>query len=365
MSRLRGLMLGRFRVVVAAIVTVSELPAILWACAVTGTPIPAVVALLLAAPYLARLDSPWAQVERGLMSHLALGTWSTCLVFDLLMFPSWLVVRAGAPSSWVWSAAVALAAALGIDSVLAGPRLKRRTVWIEGLPPALDGYRIGQLSDVHCGHHASEARVAGWVRRLNAQKLDLAAVTGDLIVHGGDHVEAVSRALGGLKARDGAFVSMGNHDYFTDGEQFVHTLERYGLRVLRNQGVVLRREDAALFVAGADDTWTKRQDVAKALSDRPDGAPAVLLAHDPNLFAEAQRLGVELTLSGHTHGGQIAVPGLRKFSLARLITRWTAGLYRQGRSWLYVNRGAGTTGPPIRLGAPAELTVLTLRCARA
>jgi len=89
----------------------------------------------------------------------------------------------------------------------------------------------------------------------------------------------------------------------------------------------------------------------------------VLLAHDPNLFPEAIARDVELTLSGHTHGGQLAFPGVRRLSLARFITEFTAGLYRRGRSWLYVNRGAGTTGPPVRLGAPAELAVLTLRSA--
>jgi hypothetical protein len=131
--------------------------------------------------------------------------------------------------------------------------------------------------------------------------------------------------------------------------------------VLRNRGVVVERDGAQLYVAGVDDTWTKRNDVGRALADRPAGAPTVLLAHDPNLFPEAIERDVELTLSGHTHGGQLAFPGVRRLSLARFITEFTAGLYRRGRSWLYVNRGAGTTGPPVRLGAPAELAVLTLR----
>ena len=135
--------------------------------------------------------------------------------------------------------------------------------------------------------------------------------------------------------------------------------------MLRNEGVVVERGGAQLYVAGVDDTWTARHDVARALASRPAGAPAVLLAHDPNLFPDAVARDVELTLSGHTHGGQLAVPGLSGLSLARFITRFTAGMYRRGRSWLYVNRGAGTTGPPIRLGAPAELAVLTLRTAAA
>jgi predicted MPP superfamily phosphohydrolase len=141
----------------------------------------------------------------------------------------------------------------------------------------------------------------------------------------------------------------------------VRALSDAGLTVLRNRGVVVERQGARLYVAGVDDTWTDRDDVARALADRPAGAPTVLLAHDPNLFPEAIARDVELTLSGHTHGGQLQFPGVRRWSLARFITEFTAGLYRRGRSWLYVNRGAGTTGPPVRLGAPAELAVLTLR----
>ena len=126
-----------------------------------------------------------------------------------------------------------------------------------------------------------------------------------------------------------------------------------GLRVLRNRGMNVH--SVPLHVAGVDDTWSGRADVARALAGRRDGIPTLLLAHDPNLFAVAASHRVEPTLSGHTHGGQLAVPGYgRKWTLARLITEYTAGLFRVGESQLYVSRGAGTTGPPVRLGAPAE-----------
>jgi predicted MPP superfamily phosphohydrolase len=174
-------------------------------------------------------------------------------------------------------------------------------------------------------------------------------------------VEVVARALGGLRARDGAYVAMGNHDYYTDGEHLVRTLEREGLTVLRNRGLALERAGSRLYLAGVDDTWSHRDDLDRALAQRPAGVPTVLLAHDPDLFPQAQGRGVELTLSGHTHGGQLAFPGIRSLSLARLFTRWTSGIYRRGRSWLYVNHGAGTTGPPARLGAPPEIAVITLR----
>jgi hypothetical protein len=358
---LRSFHRGRFKLAATLLVTAVQLPAVACLCWLTRSPVPAVLALLISPPYLRRLDSPWNTPAPSPTTYLALGWWSACLVFDLLMGPAALAVWLGAPAGWTWGVAGALALGIGADAVLGQPRLRRRVVRIDGLPPELDGYRIGQLSDVHCGPNVPEHRVAAWVARLNALRLDLVTVTGDLITHGSSHVEAVARALGGLRARDGAFVCMGNHDYFTDGESMVRALERHGLQVLRNRGVVVEREGARLYVAGVDDTWTSRADLRRALAGRPPDVRTVLLAHDPDLFPEAQARGVELTLSGHTHGGQLAVPGIRRLSLARWMTRWTAGLYRQGRSWLYVNRGAGTTGPPARLGAPPELAVITLR----
>jgi len=350
-----------FQVLATLLVTVVQLPAVLWLCWVSRTPLPLLAAVLVSRPYLRQLQSPWHTTPSNPATYLALGWWAACLVFDLLMIPAALAVRAGAPWGAAWGVAGVLAVGLGADAVLGRPRVRRRAVKVAGLPPELDGYRIGQISDVHCGPHAPEERVASWVARLNRLELDLVTVTGDLITHGSSHVEAVARALGGLRAKDGAFACMGNHDYFTDGEHLVRALERQGLAVLRNRGVVVERGAARLYVAGVDDTWTSRADLSRALRDRPEGVPTVLLAHDPDLFPAAQARDVELTLSGHTHGGQLAVPGIRHLSLARLVTRWTSGLYRKERSWLYVNRGVGTTGPPVRLGAPAELAVITLR----
>src|SRR5262249_10329283 len=142
------------------------------------------------------------------------------------------------------------------------------------------------------------------------------------------------------------------------GADLAAELEANGLTVLRNQGLRVRD----LFVAGVDDTWTRRDNLPQALRERPEGVFTLLLAPDPDLFPQAVAAEVNLTLSGHTHGGQLAVPYLaRRFSLARVVTRFAAGLYRIGDSFLYVNVGAGTTGPPVRLGARAELTLLVLK----
>lgn len=352
---------GRFQLLAALLLSVVQLPVGLWLSGWTHTPWPVALCLLVSVPYVRHLETPWSSEAAGRSAYVALGWWSACLVFDVLMFPATLAVRAGVLPEVAWGVAGGLALVQGAHAVLAGPRIRQRVVRVAGLPAELEGYRIGQLSDVHCGPNVPESRVVSWVARLNAQQVDLMTVTGDLITHGDSHVEAVARALGGLRARDGVFACMGNHDYFTDGEQVVSALERHGLKVLRNRGEVVHRGEARLYVAGVDDTWTSRDDMKGALAERPEGVPTVLLAHDPDLFPQAHALQVELTLSGHTHGGQIAVPGVRRLSLARLMTRWTAGMYREGRSWLYVNRGAGTTGPPLRLGAPAELAILTLR----
>lgn len=352
----------RFRIRVAAVVTLLQLPAVLWLCSRAHGVWPLFAAAALSLPYLRQLHSPWSRA-RPLSTYLALAWWSSCMAFALLLPLAWLAARLGVPQKSAFALAAAASLWCGLGAVLHRPRLRKRIVRIDGLPSALHGYRIGQISDVHCGPHTPAARVRRWVERLNALDLDLMTVTGDLITHGESHVRDVAAALGGLRARDGVFACMGNHDYFTDGERLVRELTICGLTVLRNRGVLVERDGVQLYVAGVDDTWTERHDVARALAARPTGVPAILLAHDPNLFPAAAAHDVELTLSGHTHGGQLAVPGVRRLSLARFITEFTAGLYRRGRSWLYVNRGAGTTGPPVRLGAPAELAVLELRAA--
>jgi predicted MPP superfamily phosphohydrolase len=267
-----------------------------------------------------------------------------------------------APPKAAWTAGLGSALIGTLLAFVGRPRLREHEIEIAGLPAAFDGYRVAQISDLHCGPFADGARVDRWVAEVNRLEADLVAVTGDLIASGPAFVPVVATSLGKLRGRDGVFACMGNHDYFTDGEEMALALERAGLTVLRNRGVSIRRDDAVLYVAGVDDTWTKRNDLDRALADRPAAARTLLLAHDPVLFPDAAERGVDLTLSGHTHGGQIGVPFFaRRFNLARVITRFTTGLYRMGAAALYVNRGLGTTGMPIRLAVPAEIAVLTLR----
>ena len=235
---------------------------------------------------------------------------------------------------------------------------------VKGLDPVFDGYRIAQLSDLHIGTMTPQSWGERWARAANRHAPDLAVVTGDLVTSGTAFYQDVTNVVSALKATDGVFVSMGNHDYFGDGEPLVKLLRAHGNHVLRNEGVILERDGAKIFLAAIDDTWTQRDDLPKALENRPPGVPTILLAHDPERFRAAAKAGVDLTLSGHTHGGQIAVPFLsRRLSLSHLTHHFHLGLYTKGDSTLYVHPGLGTTGPPIRIGVAPAVTILTLRAA--
>lgn len=289
--------------------------------------------------------------------------WTAAMLFALLA-PFVLLIAGVTPVTLHAALAGGLVVALVLtaSAFFHDVRVRRPEITIPALPAAFDGFRIAQISDLHCGPFASGRRVAAWVARVNGLEADVVAVTGDLIASGARFVSVVARELGGLRARDGVFASMGNHDYFTEGDAMADALAAAGLSVLRNTGVELERGGAKIFLAGVDDTWTGRDDLTAALAARPAGMPTVLLAHDPALFSEAAARGVALTLSGHTHGGQLGVPFFSKrWNLARVITRFTTGLYQDGAATLYVTRGLGTTGVPIRLLVPPEITVLTLR----
>jgi predicted MPP superfamily phosphohydrolase len=327
-----------------------------------GWPLAVGGATLLSLPYLYGLRNPFEDKPKSRL-YLYAGLWPffawwvASLVFAALAPLALLVAWAAhlpIDGALVASGSVALFA--GALATRRHPRLVERKLVIEELPDSLDGLRIAQISDIHCGSYTPASHVEAWVERLNREKPDLVAITGDLISSGDGHVDAVAEALGKFRAPMGVFACMGNHDYFTRAD-LAAALERNGITVLRNRGVAV----GEMFVAGVDDTWTGKNDLPRAVADA-GGRFTLLLAHDPNLFPEAVEHEVALTLSGHTHGGQLAVPYLtRRFSLARVITPFAAGLYKIGKSLLYVNVGAGTTGPPVRLGARAELTLLVLK----
>ncbi len=287
--------------------------------------------------------------------------WLGSLLYAILR-AGWTVVHFGPAAMPVWLALVPYALALYGTSF--GARVLRRervTVPVEDLPAGWRGARIVQLSDLHSGRHITRQRLLGIARRAARLKPDLVVVTGDIVHNSAAFARQAAEAIASIPAKHGVFACLGNHDFWAGADAVDRELKRAGIRVLRNDGVLLERGGDGLWLCGVDDVWSGRFDLRGALRGRPDGTATVLLAHQPNTWPLAQELGVELQLSGHTHGGQLALLWLhRSLSLARFITPFVAGLYRAGRSYLYVNRGAGSVMPMVRLGARPEVTELIL-----
>jgi len=240
--------------------------------------------------------------------------------------------------------------------------VKRIDIEIENLPKAFDGFRIAHLSDLHIGTHTPRSWGERWVRAANAEAPDMTVVTGDMVTSGTAYHADIAEIIGALRAKHGVFVSMGNHDYFGEGEPLISLIRQAGIEVLRNEGRTLVQGGESIYLAAIDDTWTRRDDLPRALADRPDGMPAILLSHDPERFPAASKEGVDLVLSGHTHGGQVGLPFFaRHVNFSRLAHAFNLGIYKRGKSTLYVHPGLGVTGPPIRLGIAPSVVMITLR----
>jgi uncharacterized protein len=262
------------------------------------------------------------------------------------------------------SGSLVLLADFGISAVgffgatAAALKVKRIRVVLAKLPKAFEGYRIVQISDVHVGPTLGRGFVEEVVRRANALQPDLVAITGDLVDGTLAQLADQTAPLKDLRARDGVFFVTGNHEYYTgDVDEWLAWLSVNGIRPLRNERVPI---GDGFELAGTDDYSARGpghgQDIPKALKGRDGNKPVLLMAHQPRSFNEAAGLGVDLQLSGHTHGGQIY-----PFTyIVALFQPYMAGLYQKGPSQIYVSRGTGTWGPPMRLGAPAEITEIEL-----
>ena len=253
-------------------------------------------------------------------------------------------------------------AAYGSWRAFSPPLITEVAVRIPKLPKALDGLSIVQLTDIHVGHFIQRRYMDALVQQANALRPDLFAITGDLVdgdvASLGGHVSA----LAALKSRYGSYFVTGNHDYYSGDEEWSAFLESLGISVLRNRHVSIGDKGASFDLVGVDD-WSggrrrnkKGYDLELALAGRDSDRAAVLLAHQPANFKVAAERGVDLQISGHTHGGQL-VPMTMLIGLA-----WehSAGLYAHGDSNIYVSRGCGFWGPPMRVGSPPELVKLVL-----
>jgi predicted MPP superfamily phosphohydrolase len=253
--------------------------------------------------------------------------------------------------------------ALAVRSALGKVSLRELTVELPLLPPSLAGTTIVQLTDLHIGPTIGRSFLDEIVPRVNALEPDIVAITGDLVDGSVAELRDQVAPIAQLKAKRGIFFVTGNHEYYSGAEEWVAELSRLGVKVLRNERVALAE---GLELAGIDDYNARGMarghgpDLPRALEGRDPTRALVLLAHQPRAIDEAARLGVGLQLSGHTHGGQIWPWGY----LVRLQSPYVAGLFRVGGAQLYVSKGTGYWGPPMRLAAPAEITRVVLQPAR-
>jgi hypothetical protein len=272
------------------------------------------------------------------------------------------VLLQGTGSNLIVLVAAGLTAIYGFYQARRRPRARELAIPIENLPAALKGFRIAQISDVHVGPTIKADFVRGIAETVQAAAPDLIVFTGDLadgdVARLGVHVQP----LANLRAPHGCFFVTGNHEYYSGVKDWLAVIGELGFRALINEHVLIERGGSRIVLAGVTDDSAGAIEVGhasdpdRALSGAPAADLRILLAHQPRSAVAAASHGFDLQLSGHTHGGQFIPWHL----FVMLLQPYMGGIYRRGSSWIYVNRGAGYWGPPLRLGAPSEIAVLTL-----
>jgi len=242
-------------------------------------------------------------------------------------------------------------------------RVERVTVEIPDLPAPLDGFRIVQLTDIHVSEDTPPPLIERFVEHANALDADLAVLTGDYLAFDQWGLDECVGALSSLHTRMGVVGCLGNHEIHADAtNRITSAFGRRGVDILRDEGRDLDLNGSRLRIVGVDYQRSPRIPLENVKRLTRPRRPNLLLSHNPNVFPRAAELGFDLTLSGHTHGGQVRVEVLeRDVAASWFMSPYVNGLYRKRGSQLYVSRGIGTTGLPIRLGAPPEITLITLR----
>nr|WP_086665386.1 metallophosphoesterase [Lentzea kentuckyensis] len=248
----------------------------------------------------------------------------------------------------------------GMTQALGAPQLLTVPVTLDKLQASLSGFRIAVVSDIHLGPLLGRSHTERIVRMINEQEADLVAIVGDLVDGTVAELGEAAAPLRDLVSRHGSFFVTGNHEYFSGHEQWIAELDRLGVNPLRNEGLTVA---GGIELVGVNDVTGKSYndgpDLDRALAGRDKNKPLVLLAHQPVQVGDASSRGVDLQLSGHTHGGQM-VP----FNFVVPVQQPSvAGLSKVDDTWLYVSRGAGFWGPPVRVGAPPDITMIELKSA--
>lgn len=241
-------------------------------------------------------------------------------------------------------------------------RVNEQDAFIRDLPERFENFRITHITDVHHSRIVGLNEIERVVEIANGTKPDLIALTGDYTSTYRRFIEPCAEALRALKAPEGVWAVLGNHDHYTDRELTTRALERNHIPVLNNVNTVLRRGSDSLQLAGIDDWSWAGTDWNRALNGINQAVPTVLLSHQPNVLDTKEAQSVSLILSGHTHGGQITLPFIgAPAGLATKDLKYVHGLFRRGPTQLYVSSGTGVIGLPLRLGVRPEIAVLRLR----
>ncbi|HEV2860701.1 MAG TPA: metallophosphoesterase [Pyrinomonadaceae bacterium] len=238
--------------------------------------------------------------------------------------------------------------------------VERQTIGLRRLPREMDGLKIVHLSDIHHSPFTGRQQVERAVEVANSLQPDIVALTGDYVSHEREYVEPCAEMLGRLKARRGVYACLGNHDNWVDAELITDLFTLSGIRVLNNEGLRFEEGGASFWLAGVQDTMVGLEDLPLALAGSSADEMKLLLAHNPIILRRAARAGVDLVLSGHTHGGQVTWRSERSAS-GRVRRRILRGLGRRGETQIYVTRGLGTVVLPVRYGCLPEVSLLTLR----
>lgn len=232
-------------------------------------------------------------------------------------------------------------------------------ITLKRLPKKLDGLRIVHLSDLHHSPFTHIDHIARAVTAASKLKPHIVVLTGDFVSHEAEYIRPVAKILGELKGEYGSFACLGNHDHWTDAETVAKELRAAGVNVLINEGFRFEAKDSSFWLCGVDDHMVGKTDLPAALKGSFPDEMKILLAHNPIIFRRAVASRVDLTLSGHTHGGQVKVRDPEKRILPR--RKLSSGLHQRKDSQIYVTRGIGTVVLPIRFQCPPEISALTLR----
>ncbi len=233
-------------------------------------------------------------------------------------------------------------------------------IHLDRLPKRMDGLRIVHLSDIHHSPFTDLHHIDSAVERANALEPDLIFLTGDFVSHGTDYINPMARTVGRLEAKQGLYACLGNHDHWTDAGLVAEALNNEGINVLVNAGQRISFNDSSFWLCGVDDLMAGETDIPASLDGSYEDEMKIMLAHNPAILKRAEKSGIDLIFSGHTHGGQVKLRD--KETKKRGKRKLSSGLHQKNDTQIYITRGIGTVVLPIRYQCPPEISLVNLYC---